>query len=706
MNASPRPSRRAASSPLAACLLACLAAPGLALAGGGFPIHVDTASGAAEIASQCTLKSALRAALHNLPSGSCAVPPVGVAGEIHLPANAEIVIDDSVGFGFNGEFAPGTPFVAAQANGPGLSIRGHGATVRRAGPACDPTAPNPQTDVAFLVLFQQRGAVALESLRLQNFCNASAGLNVGGGALYADAPQITLERVQLIGNRALATGGGAELIAPLIRVVDTQVQGNRVFTAGLPREGSGLNLIEDLPVAGHGRGIQVDRSSFIDNAIAGSSSLSGLGAALRVAVRSRLELDNSTFVDNVGTTVGALSLSRSSSDDTVEAVLRHNTFLRNSSASFSTLRTPIPTRLLNNLLLAGAGTACGFEGGVTLSGINMSNSPSCSGWVQVPGEGVVAASPSFSGGQVPTLRLLPGSPAIDAATACPVPGEEPTLDARGNQRPRDGDGNGSAECDVGATEYLRNTAPELAAPQAVATSAGVPYVFSVDAGSRLGISDPDAQSLPLQVELAVNRGSIRFASEAGLSCSGGNGPAGGPLRRCIGSQAQLNQALEGAVFVPPAGYTGPVLLELRADDFGNGGDDGRPLSNLRTVDIEVLPLSPLLALESGSLDFGAVVVGATASASVGLSNPGNAPLLLQAPSLSGAPHFALSSDCPIAPASLAPQASCSLQIEFAPQAAGALAGSVLLQSNAPSSPDLLLLDGEGQGAGLFGNGFE
>ena len=695
------PSSNKTSVPrLVACLLACLAMPSLALAGSNFPIHVDSDSGAAEIAGQCTLKSALRAALFNRPSGSCEVPPPGVLAEIHLPPGAEIVITDNIGVRDNGEFGV-SDVVAIQASGPGLRIEGHGATVRRAGAACLPSTVDPQVDVGFLLLLDQRGPVSVDSLRLKNFCNRN--VDFPGGAMHAMATEISLNRVQLIDNRSVISGGGADLSAPLIRVTDTHVQGNRVLRTTLSRDGSGLRLIETAAGAGQDHGVQINRSSFIDNAFVGEGSIQGMGAALHGVVRTRLELDASTFVDNVGLGTGALSLTGPTAPD---IVLRHNTFLRNSASQFSTVHSAVPVRLFNNLLMAGSGTACSFASGTTFAGTNMSNSASCSGWVQVPSEGVVAATPSFSGGFVPTLRLLPGSPAIDAASACPIPGVEPTLDARGHQRPRDGNGNGIAECDVGATEFLRNTAPELEAPQSVATFAGVPYVFSVDAGSRLGISDPDAQSLPLQVELEVDRGSIRFASELGLDCSLGNGPAGGPLRRCIGSQAQLNQALEGVTFVPPAGYTGPVVMELRADDFGNGGDDDQPLSNRRTVDIQVLPLSPLLALEPSSLDFGAVVVGGSASASVGLSNPGNGPLLLQAPSLSGAPDFALSSDCPIAPASLAPQASCSLQIEFTPQAAGALAGSVQLQSNAPSSPDLLLLAGEGQDDGLFADRFE
>ena len=54
------------------------------------------------------------------------------------------------------------------------------------------------------------------------------------------------------------------------------------------------------------------------------------------------------------------------------------------------------------------------------------------------------------GDTIPYLEPRPDSPAIDAMSG---PGC-PTTDSRGLARPQDGDGNGTATCDVGAVEYL------------------------------------------------------------------------------------------------------------------------------------------------------------------------------------------------------------------------------------------------------------
>ena len=91
-----------------------------------------------------------------------------------------------------------------------------------------------------------------------------------------------------------------------------------------------------------------------------------------------------------------------------------------------------------------------------------------------------------NGGPTPTHALAPGSPAIDAGGAvC-----EPT-DQRGAARPQDGDGDGSAQCEIGAFENQ----PPVAVCRDVTVHADENCLAgaAVDAGS----SDPDGDPVTL-----------------------------------------------------------------------------------------------------------------------------------------------------------------------------------------------------------------
>jgi hypothetical protein len=73
-----------------------------------------------------------------------------------------------------------------------------------------------------------------------------------------------------------------------------------------------------------------------------------------------------------------------------------------------------------------------------------------------------------NGGETQTHALLPGSPAIDAAssTTCPA------TDQRGVQRPLDGNGDGTPVCDIGAFEY--GTLPAAPTVTPVPTQTSIP----------------------------------------------------------------------------------------------------------------------------------------------------------------------------------------------------------------------------------------
>jgi hypothetical protein len=106
--------------------------------------------------------------------------------------------------------------------------------------------------------------------------------------------------------------------------------------------------------------------------------------------------------------------------------------------------------------------------------------------------------------------------------------------------------------------------------------------------------------------------------------------------------------------------------------------------------------APMVRLSPAALGFGTVGIGASSAPRTAvLTNAGNAALAIAGITTSST-EFKLTHDCP---ASLAPAARCSLLVSYAPSAA--IASELLtITSNAPSSPNRIVLNGTGSSASL------
>ena len=102
--------------------------------------------------------------------------------------------------------------------------------------------------------------------------------------------------------------------------------------------------------------------------------------------------------------------------------------------------------------------------------------------------------------------------------------------------------------------------------------------------------------------------------------------------------------------------------------------------------------APNVALSTSSVAFPSTQVGKTASASVTVTNTGNAALTVQSASISGAnaSDFAVSSNTCNATAA---GSTCSLGVTFTPSASGSRAASLSLSDGAVSSPQVISLSG-------------
>ncbi len=109
----------------------------------------------------------------------------------------------------------------------------------------------------------------------------------------------------------------------------------------------------------------------------------------------------------------------------------------------------------------------------------------------------------------------------------------------------------------------------------------------------------------------------------------------------------------------------------------------------------------LNVLAGSAFDFGDVPVGTTKSISLGITNPGDARLVITGVTNISAPFSTTGQgSCGDFPITINPGRSCGLGLSFSPTEAGPMMQTIMLESNALSSPDPLMLTGTGAQAQL------
>lgn len=203
--------------------------------------------------------------------------------------------------------------------------------------------------------------------------------------------------------------------------------------------------------------VTISGTTFISNSVAlsptvnlataadqSASHLSGGGIGGAVLTGEVLHVVNSTFSGNVAAANGGGIFN---GDGT--ATVSHSTFFGNSALEGGGLYHQAGTITLFNNILAGSmvGGDCESGDGAVIvdGGGNLVEDGSCG----FPAGGDPLLGPLADNGG-PTLTYLPAqdSPAVDMAEEANCA----TLDQRGLARPIDGDGDGSAACDIGAVE--------------------------------------------------------------------------------------------------------------------------------------------------------------------------------------------------------------------------------------------------------------
>ncbi len=297
-----------------------------------------------------------------------------------------------------------------------------------------------------------------------NVSTAPTGL-VGGGiratkSLTIDSSSIT--------NNAVASpddantddifGGGIAASGGSVSVVESTIASNTVTAL-------------DSADASHGAGIyaenaplRIERSTIDNNTVSAASGLSsggGIDYTDLGTINGSLVVENSTLTDNHAQTDAAALQVRGGSTN-----IRSSTFTLNSAAAGRSIFYDV-AGVAGSSLAVGAtilsengSTECSTNGSIDSTGFNIDRGTSCG----LTGTGdLQSTNPNLlgeadNGGPTVTHALPAGSPAIDRipAGACTGVDDHPlATDQRGAPRGFDEDGDGLAECDVGAYELNR-----------------------------------------------------------------------------------------------------------------------------------------------------------------------------------------------------------------------------------------------------------
>ncbi|SFS46515.1 T9SS type B sorting domain-containing protein [Sphingobacterium wenxiniae] len=143
-----------------------------------------------------------------------------------------------------------------------------------------------------------------------------------------------------------------------------------------------------------------------------------------------------------------------------------------------------------------------------------------------------------------------------------------------------------------------NDAPQISVPLLQTVLQDATLTFNAANGNPISISDVDAGTNPIKLNLTTTRGLLSLGSTNGLSFDIGNGTADNTME-FTGTLADINAALNGLAFEPTGGYYGPAAINITADDQGATGAGG-PKSVTREIPITVEPLNPKVTSVSAS----------------------------------------------------------------------------------------------------------
>ncbi len=144
-------------------------------------------------------------------------------------------------------------------------------------------------------------------------------------------------------------------------------------------------------------------------------------------------------------------------------------------------------------------------------------------------------------------------------------------------------------------------------------------------------------------------------------------------------------------FAVRSAVSSPYVINVLAGSLNAGGAN----TNTSSATLVVLPpVAPGITVSPTSLVFGPVNINnSSVPKRITVTSSGQLPLVISA--LQSLGDFAYISDCPLSPASLPVNATCNIDITYNPLSAGTATAPTYISTNAPISPTIILMTGDG-----------
>lgn len=195
---------------------------------------------------------------------------------------------------------------------------------------------------------------------------------------------------------------------------------------------------------------------------------------------------------------------------------------------------------------------------------------STSGLVFTTGDGIADATMTFTGSFASVNSALAGLNYTPAANTSGTA----TLTITSNDLGNSGAGGPLSDTDtVDLTITPVNDAPVNRLPPSQTVTGGSVLNLGSGVGAAISVADVDAGSAALEVSLNASVGRLTLASTTGLTFSVGNG-INDVAMKFQGTIVDINAALDGMTYNPPALLLGNAEIDITTDDLGSSGAGG------------------------------------------------------------------------------------------------------------------------------------